>query len=309
MLYEYALIPDVFDPGAYTVAAFADKLPHYLKETLLNDSLVRDLRDGGWSAYCMAESSNLSRLGKEIIRKLANSNRLRPFAAALPEIPEAASDWCNEAIQSHQISALTGITSAHATKSRFRQLEVASIEDLTGCPWWRGRSSSLTLDRKTTDYLKCLERLSSHARHLMFIDPFLDPSQTQYREFHRLLSPLAGRTPSPLIELHRKCYVDDGGRRSVLTTKEWQAQFQPLSQQLSLIGLKATVFLWSDFHDRFLISNLVGISVPHGFDVSTRPNDLTPWTRLGKLDRARWQLEFDEAGAGLRLIGKFEIGA
>ena len=39
-----------------------------------------------------------------------------------------------------------------------------------------------------------------------------------------------------------------------------------LSGRLRAAGLQAEVFVWDDFHDRYLISNLVGISLPNGFD-------------------------------------------
>ena len=36
-------------------------------------------------------------------------------------------------------------------------------------------------------------------------------------------------------------------------------------------GLSFEVFLWDDFHDRYLISDLVGILVPYGFDTTRAP--------------------------------------
>ena len=44
-----------------------------------------------------------------------------------------------------------------------------------------------------------------------------------------------------------------------------------LGEVLRAAGLSAVVFIWDDFHDRYLISNLVGISLPNGFDTTTAP--------------------------------------
>jgi hypothetical protein len=58
--------------------------------------------------------------------------------------------------------------------------EVASIEKLTGTPWWQSRSSSVTVDRKTPEYLRVLNRVLLQANSMMFIDPNLDPSSYNY---------------------------------------------------------------------------------------------------------------------------------
>jgi hypothetical protein len=60
-------------------------------------------------------------------------------------------------------------------------------------------------------------------------------------------------------------------------------------------GLSFDVFLWDDFHDRYLISDLVGISVPHGFETTSAPNAVTTWTRLGRDDRDDILREFEPA--------------
>jgi hypothetical protein len=202
------------------------------------------------------------------------------------------------------------VIAAHATKAVFSgQGAVSSIESLSGCPWWNGRSTSQTLDRKTASYLDALERIHAQANHLMFVDPYLDPSEQQYQEFFRILAPLALRNPKPRVELHRKSFIAAGsGGRSVLTVPEWQVRFAPLHAQLSAHGLSALVYIWGDFHDRYLLSDIVGLTIPHGFDVSTRPDDFTSWARLGRADREHWTLQYDEANGGNRFRGKFSIG-
>ena len=62
---------------------------------------------------------------------------------------------------------------------------------------------------------------------------------------------------------------------------------------LRAAGLKAEVFVWDDFHDRYLISNLVGISLPNGFDTNRNPNSVTSWTRLSRADSDDVLREFD----------------
>ena len=53
-----------------------------------------------------------------------------------------------------------------------------------------------------------------------------------------------------------------------------------LAKTLRTAGLRAEIFIWDDFHDRYLISNLIGISLSNGFD--TKANQSTSWHRLGR---------------------------
>ena len=75
---------------------------------------------------------------------------------------------------------------------------------------------------------------------------------------------------------------------------------------LRTAGLQAEVFVWDRFHDRFLISNLIGISLPNGFDTGGRYPS-TRWTRLGRPDRDDIQREFDPSSNRHTLHGRFSI--
>ena len=80
-----------------------------------------------------------------------------------------------------------------------------------------------------------------------------------------------------------------------------------MSANLRAARLHAEVFVWDDFHDRYLISNLVGISLPNGFDTTRNPDSITRWTRLGRCDRDDVQREFDPASRRHALHTRFTI--
>ncbi len=309
MLEEYALVPDIFQTEAYTAEVLADAYLPFLKEPLFQEALVRDLCDGGWSLHCLGKAETMHRLGKEILRKLQTGNRLCVAARCTPAQPEQAADWCSEALSSHAVKPLSGIVTTHHTKLSYPQNEVASIEKLAGTAWWQSRSPSKTLGRKTADYLAVLDRVLRQANSLMFIDPNLDPSQRNYREFVQLLHAMAGRTPRPRIELHRSFCKGDGPARTFPSQAEWQVSFHQLGQQLSAVGLSAEVFFWEDFHERYLITDIVGVSVPAGFDITVGQSDWSTWGRLGRADRDKIQLLFDPAARTASLKARFRIGA
>lgn len=308
MLNEYALIPDIFDRGAYSDPALIEVCLPHLKEPLLQEALVRDLYDGYWRNYCLANAGTLHRLTKEILRKLISGNRLRLWPKSAAPQPATPLDWCNEALDGRTGGLPTGVIAAHSTKQHFpSRNEVASIEKLTGTAWWHRRSPSLTVTRTTASYLGALGRVLSQANSLMFIDPNLDPSSNNYREFSQLLLPLASRPLKPKVEIHRSFCRGDGPARTFPTEADWKGSFSSLSAVLRPSGLSVELFLWEDFHERYLITDVIGISVPAGFDVTAKPDDWSTWGRLGREDRDRFQRMFDPAARNRRLYWRIPL--
>jgi hypothetical protein len=308
MLDEYALVPDIFDPSAYSHPSYIEMCLPHLKEALLQEAVVRDLCDGSWSTFCFDKAASLHRLCKEIVRKLKQNNRLRRFPPQNGSAPASAMDWCREGLAGHQVVPLTGIIAAHGTKQACAAPEVACIEKLTGTFWWQRRSPSLTVDRKTTNYLVALERVLQQANSLMFIDPNLDPTSWSYREFDQLFAPLARRAVKPQIEIHRSFCKGDGPARTFPTEAQWKTAFSVLGTVLAKHGLAAEVFFWDDFHDRYLIADVIGFSVGAGFDISAKPDDLSTWGRLGRDDKDKRQRDFDPAARANSLKWRFVIG-
>lgn len=309
MIEEYALIPDVFDAAAYSKPDYIEMCLPHLKEALYQEAIIRDLGDGQWSAYCFSRCSSLHRLAKEILRKLKSRNRLHVVPLESPSDPVDAAGWCQEAIRSHTASPLSGVIAAEQTKQRFaKESLVASIERLTACTWWQDRSCSVLMERRTEAFLQALHRILQCANSLMFIDPNLDPASPNYGEFYRLLVPIAERRPVPSVEVHRSFCLGDGPARTFPSENDWRQRFAPLSNQLEAVGLTAEVFLWQDFHARYLIADLIGVVAKAGFDVTNAP-ELTTWARLGRNDRDGIQRQFAPETRPSDLKFRFRIGA
>ena len=80
-----------------------------------------------------------------------------------------------------------------------------------------------------------------------------------------------------------------------------------LGETLRAAGLSAEVFVWDRFHDRYLISNIIGISLPNGFDTTAARKSVTRWTRLGRDDRDGVRREFNRAGRRHELVDRFRM--
>ena len=110
----------------------------------------------------------------------------------------------------------------------------------------------------------------------------------------------------PLIEIHRVWDSGSGHDRTIYTKDELHRRFASLNEQLINAGLTVKIYVWPDFHDRYLITDVMGLSIPYGFDISTAQDETTTWTRLSRRDRDAIQLEFDPAKK--QPLFDFEIG-
>lgn len=304
MLSEFAIVPQVFGVPAPEEMALHESSMAQLNELLLNYGLVRNLRGGQWKERLSQIPGGLSVRGRMLIEVLCKSGRLREAECTPLPPPDSADDWLSEARRSHMDSPrdrrLMAILSPHVLALEQNDPLVVSTDRIHEAPWWQKRSCSLRLDRTTADYLRCLRPVFLHSNSIMFVDPNLDPTKPNYAEFADLLALQAGSNPRIHLEIHRSC--KDG--KEYPSRNEWIERFQELTRVLARGRSCIDVFVWDDFHDRYLISNLLGLSVPNGFDVCTDPEKFslrTTWTRLSRPDADEVQRFFDSAHQPKRL--------
>jgi len=306
LLGEYSLTPGVFAAASYSSEEVCDIRLTSLKEVLLNEGLVRNLRDGSWLSHLLDNSGRWHRRGLELLHKLQKQGRLLTAPPALPNPPEQESDWCREALRSHRQHPLTGIVVSDGLAEEFsREPEVSAVGRLDRCPWWQNRRASVAVQRTTSEYLRHLDLVLRHASHLMFIDPHLDPAKRRYAGFVKLLLACRRLECPPLIELHRVWYEEGTDKRDK-GLAFWKERFGDLGREIGAAGLRAKVLLWEDFHNRRVISNLVGIACGNGFDEQPDAEPDT-WSRLHRDQRDTIQRDFDPA-TGRGRCHSFTIG-
>lgn len=304
MLSEIALTPDVFDGTCYSSPEACDIHLSYLKEPLLKEVLVRDLRNGEWLAHLKNELGRWHPRGKELFKKLVTQNRLRPFRSVVPAAPTNDDDWCVEAVAAHGVEAVEAIVATTEMALRHAGCPVVcSVERVASSAWWRGRSPSVRPERTVASYMQHLRLVLPIANSFMFIDPHLDPSRDRYEDFIQILLALQRPRIQPRIEIHRVCYEGGGPGRVIFTGSERATLEQRFRHSwaaaLHAAGLTVTVYVWPHFHNRYLITNLVGISLSNGFDRGNTGEKDT-WTRLGRTDADEVQREFDPAPATVK---------
>lgn len=309
LLHEVALTPDVFLESGFSQSGISDLCVGMLRPILMGEAIVRDLRDGLWSRQFLDRSVPWHAAGQRLLKALAEGNRLVPASSELPGEPSEPVEWAWEAQASHKRVNLAAIISGRQIWDELdRNPPCCCVEELHESSWWNGRKSSVRLGRTAVDYLQHLDLILRWSKSVMIIDPHLDPSRRNYAEFYQILEVARRQKLAPVIELHRVCYDGSGPNRKVLTRQDFDERFGELACRLQRAGLCAEVSVWDDFHDRYLISNLIGISMPNGFDVSRDSNDRTTWTRLSSPDRDDIQREFDPAARRHQLRFRFSIG-
>lgn len=312
LLADYAITPDVFDVTSHAGEEVCAARLETIREAMLTEGIVRDLRAGEWRLLFRSDDRPWHRRGRELVKKLSQQGRLIRHRPGLSVAPNDDQGWCAEALASHANCPLTGgvIVTGPVKQAYAGQPLVSTIDRLSSSSWWAARGSSVKLQRTTADYLKQLETVLRCSNSILFIDPHLDPARRGYGDFGVLLGGAGKRRPAPKIEIHRVCYEGSGpGRHFPLRddSSYFEHRFRDeLAKPLSAAGLRAEVYIWDDFHDRFLISNLVGILLPNGFDTGGAYTE-TRWTRLGRTDRDGVQREFDPASRPHKLHGRFTI--
>lgn len=297
LLCEYAVTPDVFDTRFYPHQEVGTARLEYLKEVFLEEALLRNLRAGEWLAIFRNQGRPWLRRGMELLKKMVKQNRLRLADSALPATPASDADWCREALASHEIDPMTGVIStAPVVDDVGTDPVIGRIDRLGSSPCWTCRSTSVRLARCRPDYEAQLRLIMRTANSVMFIDPHLDPTQRRYFDVLPILLLAQVRRPIPLIEIHRVIYVGSGRNRELVDRMEWEHRFRDAwGNDLAAAGLRVEVFVWDDHHDRYLITDLIGIEMGNGFDTTANPNNITTWSRLGRATRDDIQREFDRA--------------
>jgi hypothetical protein len=268
-----------------------------LKEFLLEAGVVRDLRDGRWSALVSAGAELRHRRGKELVKALRNAGRLRSSPVVNNVESGAELDWVKDALASdHNWEKLDGIV---ATR-RFSEVGadadslITPLASIWNAKWWKDESSSVSVKRCIQDYLKTLAPILKRSnKRVMFIDPHVEPSVSRYQDFLQLV--WATHSGSQ-IEIHRNWNEGSKDNRRNPPVEGWKSRFSEWNKQFARRGLHAKVFFWPKFHDRFLITNLIGLSLPNGFDVDEESEERpTTWCRLSRKDGVAIEKSFDES--------------
>ncbi len=307
MLSQFAIVPRAFSPAHATSPNALDSGIGSLNDLCRAEGLFLDLRNGGWSAFL----SSLNDRGKAFLSFAKKRNRIITVEGKLKTDPNEDDEWLWEAQAINDKGRCRAIVADdQMAGENGHDASITSIERLNTTAWWENRSHSEEISRTTKNYLETLWPLLKQARLLMFVDPYIDPAAENYEEFPQILLSSGSKELRPLIQIHRASWRrDTAGKLVTQGLGAWNADFAAWSNQLEAAGITCEVYIWPDVHDRFLVTDIISINLPNGFDIAKRAHAPTRWTRLTQQDQERLQKEYDPScrmhgSAGCFVIGK-----
>lgn len=310
MLSEFVLSPAIFRVASYESNAMADVCLRPLGKALLDDCIIRDLGAGEWHKQLSGQGETLHEKGKELLKKLKSQGRLCRFPLVGTSIPENDREWEIEGLNAHDPPDGFIFSSTSKENRHSGNKLVTSPELLPNAPFWEARTCSKRIPRSLKSYQELLNPLLRYAGSILLIDPHLDPSETRYRGLIGLFTSAAvsNRDIKPRIEVHRGCWLgnsDDKRSKAEEIEKRFRDNWEA---ELRRYGITVDLFLWDDFHDRFFLTNLLGLSWSNGFDTTTDPSATVTVAKISRDNRYDVQSEFAQNSTSHRLDCKFRIG-
>lgn len=314
LLYEFAITPDVFDTHVISDLASEKDLKQILKGVREN-GIIADLHRSRWSQH--VHDIRVPSLRPEVrdrvlslLKSLHDRNRIVRHPKRLEGDPTTDEQWLQLAIESHRRVPFTQIIAGRelCDGCTVAGLPLTPLTDVLDSPGWDARKRSKTLTKSESDFRTTLSPLLRHARVIRLIDPYLVPRTARFFATIKLVIELAGKRGygQPIdcrIDIHAgdPSRYDDGdfaGESAQERLSAWQSALRAID----ISPHRVRVFLWKNYnggeslHDRFIITDQIGITVPGGLDCRSYSANTTTWSVMEFEDQQFWATRFDPAG-------------
>jgi hypothetical protein len=184
-------------------------------------------------------------------------------------------------------------------------------------PQWDGRRRrTQTLTKSEADYRAGLAPVLRHAKSLALIDPWLNSHESRYFDTITVCSNVMGQRGHTRLQgrihIHAEFRKQRPYGRSISDYfSAWEQKLRPL---IATDRHRFKVFLWESLpgsesmHDRFILTDQCGISVPGGLDCRRHSHaNSTDWSLLDEDARRRRLQDYDPAVSPFNLLGEREL--
>jgi hypothetical protein len=234
--------------------------------------------------------------------------------------PSADSEWLELALESHRRLPFHGIILSKALLAEcgHNNAALTELSAALDSPQWQSRRRSLTLTKCDADYRVALAPMLRHARTLALVDPYMSCHNSRFFNTVKICIDLLGQRGYAVlparIHIHAGNPQDDHYHHESVVDRlnAWEQCLRSLIDAQHPHRFK--VSLWGShpgsetLHDRYVLTDQCGISVPAGLDCRTysTPNSTT-WSLLDEEDRRRRLEDVDPTASPFRLLGDREI--
>lgn len=318
------MTPNLFDASVIDPDPRASVILVELLKGIAENGLLANLHKDRWLRH--VQEHRVSTLPTSlrdriltILNLLHDRHRLVRHPKRQVGDPATDFDWLQLALDSHDRIPFQGILLSQDLIDGCGHNCDAFVEFLGALesPQWEARRRrSGTLNKCEADYRATLAPILRHAKKLQLIDPYLNPNKTRFLKTVEICSELLGkRTHERLpgrIDIHANAEAQDSERTNTDNDLDaWEAKLRPL---VTCYHHVFRVHLWErrpggpPMHDRFILTDQCGISVPGGLDCRTdRDAASTDWTLLDEDARTRRWSDYDPATSPFNRVNCREV--
>jgi hypothetical protein len=264
MLSEFALTPSIFDESLHPdKEAWRDQL------TDLNASLfprtsawpvvISNLYGESWF-HCVEQIVNTisdHRAKKCCIELITRIKEILVSRPSHGEWPEVDSDWCREALASHQVEPIDRIVSTTCTKN-FSTTEFSSIrslEEVREGGFWRGIDSSRSIRMVMADQIAALRKLCLHSEWAALITPYGCNSEEEFTiELMKMVFERDSRFGSIHFVLHTQAPDVADHEERTRTQQRIAAHLANRMETIQGVNQSVELFFWPKLLDRNLVA-------------------------------------------------------
>ena len=183
---------------------------------------------------------------------------------------------------------------------------LVGVDNVLNSDLWMNRRRSTTIKKQEADYSALLPKILRHAKRLYLIDPYLRP-EPRWTKTIEICASLLGQRGGAVLPGDIEIHTGDPRERSACRNpaeektawNNWRKDcFTPKYPKHTLsVSMWENFVVGERFHDRLLITDQVGFSIPGGLDCKFGAGtpSRTIWALLDEEDRSMWLTMFQES--------------
>ena len=253
---------------------------------------------------------------------LSNRHRLIKHPVSSRGEPTDDDGWLDLALESHATAPFYGVVLSQLLRDSrgLSDTVFMNLSEVLDSDLWEKRSYSVTLRRTKAHYRNALTPVLKYARTLTLVDPYMSCYEPRFFEVVQMCVDMLGQRGYEIVpgRIHIHAGNPERAPRNRNREKakdrldEWERKLRPLIDARH--PHKFRVFLWAErpggerMHDRFILTDQIGIVVPGGLDHQENivPGS-TDWTLLDEEARIRRLEAFDPPTSPFALKGQRTI--
>lgn len=312
MTSNLVLTPNIFQEGNNK-----QNIISILKDIISNPIFITEYQNTNWSKtiqskYVSSFEPKYKDKFQVLIRKLKDEKKLIKQTNHNILI-NSSEDWINVSKKALNVNLIDFIITDDELNDKYKtdlNEDCESINNIiiddTKWDTIKNKRSS-TLIKTESNMEPFLSHFMPYSSKLIIIDPYFQ-YQTKNENFLKLCSRLMGNRSN---FSNNSCRIEIHTRFDSNHNYNFQTFLTSLKSQFNHTFI---IYIWDDsttqshkFHDRFLITESIGFSVSHSFDITYGSNQETTWSFLDKETKSKHISNFQEQDPLFVLKNKIEV--